>query len=519
LKKFFSNASIGVKVSMAPALALAGLVLVSATGWMSTRALSTELSRIGGQGVDSVVAAQAMATRMTDLHQRLYQSLTWEAIGQRADQIKALDDRLTKDLAEFNKTLATAAADGPADQRAAMSELGAGYKTYAKVAADTLDLKTAGVATAATFVVTLDGQYAKNQALVSNFVKSQLDSTHATVAEAEVSANRRGWLTAGISALVLAVCSVLSFIFVRAITGPLGHAARSAGALAQGDLRVRHDAPGSDATGRVLAGLDEVARNLTGLVTDIRGAAEQINVASGEIASGNADLSVRTEGTAASLQETAASVEQLTITIRSNADNARAANVLARDASTVAREGGVMVVDVVKTMDAINAQAKKIADIIGTIDGIAFQTNILALNAAVEAARAGEQGRGFAVVAAEVRSLAHRSAESAREIRTLIGSSVEQIDAGASQVQAAGQTMTRIIGAIERVSTTVDDIARAASEQATGIAQVNQTVAEMENSTQQNAAMVEQATAATDALNGQAQRLVQMLTQFRTTAA
>jgi methyl-accepting chemotaxis protein len=261
-----------------------------------------------------------------------------------------------------------------------------------------------------------------------------------------------------------------------------------------------------------------VARNLTGLVTDIRSTAEQINVASGEIATGNADLSTRTEGTASALQQTAASVEQLTATIRSNADNARAANVLARDASTVAREGGAMVVDVVSTMNAINAQAKKIADIIGTIDAIAFQTNILALNAAVEAARAGEQGRGFAVVASEVRSLAQRSADSAREIRTLIGSSVEQIDAGASQVQAAGQTMTRIIGAIERVSSTVDDIARAAGEQATGIAQVNQTVAEMENSTQQNAAMVEEATAATDALNGQAQRLVQMLTRFRTTA-
>ena len=518
MKQFFNNASIGLKVSMAPALALAGLVLVSAVGWMSTRALSTELSRIGGQGVDSVVAAQAMATRMTDLHQRLYQSLTWEAIGQRAEQIKALDDRLLKDLGDFNKTLADATANGPEDQRAAMNELGAGYKAYAKVAVDTLDLKTAGVATAATFVVTLDGQYAKNQALVSGVVKHQLDSTHAAVAEAEVGAKSRGLLVAGISLVVLAVCSVLSFVFVRAITGPLAHAAQSAGALAQGDLRGRHAAPSSDATGRVLAGLDEVARNLTGLVTDIRSTAEQINVASGEIATGNADLSTRTEGTASALQQTAASVEQLTATIRSNADNARAANVLARDASTVAREGGAMVVDVVSTMNAINAQAKKIADIIGTIDAIAFQTNILALNAAVEAARAGEQGRGFAVVASEVRSLAQRSADSAREIRTLIGSSVEQIDAGASQVQAAGQTMTRIIGAIERVSSTVDDIARAAGEQATGIAQVNQTVAEMENSTQQNAAMVEEATAATDALNGQAQRLVQMLTRFRTTA-
>ncbi len=518
MKQYFSNSSIGMKVSMAPALALVGLLLVSAVGWMSTRALSTELARIGGEGVDSVVNAQAMATRMTDLHQRLYQSLTWEAIGQRAELIKALDDRLLKDLGDFNKTLATAATEGPADQRAAMSELGAGYKTYAKVAADTLDLKTAGVATAATFVITLDGQFAKNQALVSDFVKRRLDSTHETVAEAGANANRRGWFIAGISLLALVVCSVLSFVFVRAITGPLGHAARSAASLAQGDLRVRHADPGSDATGRVLAGLDEVARNLTSLVTDIRGTAEQINVASGEIATGNADLSVRTEGTAAALQQTAASVEQLTTTIRSNADNARAANALARDASTVAREGGAMVVDVVQTMNAINAQAKKIADIIGTIDGIAFQTNILALNAAVEAARAGEQGRGFAVVAAEVRSLAQRSAESAREIRTLIGSSVEQIDAGASQVQAAGQTMTRIIDAIERVSATVDDIARAAGEQATGIAQVNQTVAEMENSTQQNAAMVEEATAATDALNGQARRLVQMLTRFRTTA-
>lgn len=518
MKTFLSNTSIGLKVSLAPGLALAGLVLVGLVGWSSTRSLSTQLAQIGGEGVNRLVSAQALSTRMTDIHQRLYQSLTWEAIGQRADKLKALDEALARDLAAMSKELDKAAADGPSEQRQTMAALSKGFNAYMKIANDTIDIKATGVATAATFVVTLDGEYAKNQTAVAAFVREQLDGTHTSVTQAASSAEQRGWLVAGVSVLVLVLCGVLSWVFARAITLPLGRAARSAGALALGDLTERHVAPGADATGRVLSGLDEVARNLSLLVTDIRGAAEQISVASGEIASGNANLSVRTEGTASALQQTAASVEQLTVTIRSNADNARTANELARDASTVAREGGAMVVEVVETMTSINAQAKKIAEIVGTIDGIAFQTNILALNAAVEAARAGEQGRGFAVVASEVRSLAQRSAESAREIRTLIGSSVEKIDAGATQVQAAGATMTRIIGAIEAVSGTVDGIARAAAEQATGIAQVNQTVAEMENSTQQNAAMVEQATAATDALSGQAQHLVQMLTRFRTAA-
>ena len=519
MKQLLSNTSIGLKVSLAPALALAGLVLVAVVGWVSNQSLSTELSRIGGEGVNRVVSAQALSTRMTGLHQKLYQSLTWEAIGQRAERIKALDDALLKDLGDLAKSLDGAAAAGPAEQRAAMAAIAKGFQTYAKIVTDTLDMKSAGVANAASYVVTLDGQFKVNQALVTAFVKQQLDDTQASVAAAEAEVQRRGWLIAGVSLGMLALCAGLSWVFVRAITQPLGRAAELAGALARGDLTSRQSDSGADATGRVLTALDEVARNLAGLVTDIRGTAEQISTASGEIASGNTDLSARTEGTASALQQAAASIEQLAATIRSNADNARAANELARDASSVAREGGAMVLEVVRTMDAINVQAKKIADIIGTIDGIAFQTNILALNAAVEAARAGEQGRGFAVVASEVRSLAQRSSEAAKEIRTLIGSSVEQIDAGATKVQAAGKTMDRIIGAIERVSSTVDDISRAAAEQATGIAQVNQSVAEMDHSTQQNAAMVEQATAATEALNDQAQRLVQMLTRFRTAAA
>jgi len=302
---------------------------------------------------------------------------------------------------------------------------------------------------------------------------------------------------------------------VRTITVPLTRAAQLAGSLAEGDLRARHGRAGSDATGRVLTALDDVARNLTTLVTDIQGTADEINTASSEIASGNADLSARTEGTASSLQQAAASIEQLSATIRASADNARDANKLASDASSVAREGGVMVANVVQTMDAINVRARKIGDIIGVIDGIAFQTNILALNAAVEAARAGEQGRGFAVVASEVRSLAQRSGDAAREIRTLISSSVEETTAGATKAQAAGQTMTRIVDAIEQVSQTVAGISRSASEQASGISQVNETVSEMERNTQQNAAMVEEATAATESLNSQTRNLVELLTRFR----
>jgi len=518
VNKLLRNTSIGLKVSLAPAIALAGLLLVACMGWIGNQAMVQDLQKIGSTSVERLVKAQTLAQRMTELHQRIYQSLTWEAIGQRADRIKTLDDQLLKDLTALAKSLdGVSTGDTDAD-RQAVAALDKGFKAYAKTAADTVDMKSAGVANAASYVVTLDGQYLANQQVLAAFVKQELAATRDTVGTAQAGVQRQGLLIGAVALSALLLAGGLSYVFIRSITKPLGRAAQLADALAEGDLTVRHATLGADATGRVLSALDQVARNLAALVADIRGTAEQISTASSEIASGNTDLSGRTEGAASALQQAAASVEELAATIRNNADNARAANALAKDASAVAREGGAMVADVVRTMDAINTQAKKIADIIGTIDGIAFQTNILALNAAVEAARAGEQGRGFAVVASEVRSLAQRSSEAAREIRSLIGSSVEQIDAGATKVQAAGATMERIVGAIEKVSHTVDDITHAAAEQATGIAQVNQSVAEMDRSTQQNAAMVEQATAATESLNAQAQHLVQLLTRFRTTA-
>jgi methyl-accepting chemotaxis protein len=258
--------------------------------------------------------------------------------------------------------------------------------------------------------------------------------------------------------------------------------------------------------------------SLHDLVDGIRRTAETISTASSEIAAGNSDLSTRTEAAAGSLQRAATSVQELVASLRQGAADADAARQQAVDAAQFAREGGTVVEAVVDTMARINNQAQRIGDIIGTIDGIAFQTNILALNAAVEAARAGEQGRGFAVVAGEVRTLAHRSAEAAREIRTLISSSVEQIEVGSTKVALAGQAMNRIVNAIEKVASSAEQISMSTAHQATGIARVNETVAEMDRSTQQNAAMVEQASAATESLRNQSQGLVSMLGSFQTRA-
>jgi methyl-accepting chemotaxis protein len=518
MNQLLRNAPIAVKVALAPAFAIACLVVVAFVGWLANRTLTEDLKSVGGAGVARVVNAQGFDTRLTELHQGMYQSLTWEAVGQREDKIKDLDAHLTKELDAFAKAI-KAASDDPAmapAQRASMATFAKGYDAYRKIALDTLDIKSAGVATATSYVVTLDGQYRQNQQAIQAFVHQELDATREAVAAAERSAARNAALVGLLSLAAIGLAAALSWFFSRAITAPLSQAATMADSLAQGDLKSRRFEASNDATGQVLSALQVVATNLSGIVKDIRATAEEVNTSSSEIAVGNADLSSRTESTASALQQTAASMSHLSTTIRNSADSARQANELARTASNVAREGGAAVADVVSTMDAINGQAKKIGEIIGTIDGIAFQTNILALNAAVEAARAGEQGRGFSVVAQEVRTLAQRSAEAAKEIRSLISSSVEQIDAGTGKVQVAGQTMSRIVDSIQHVSQMVNDIMHAAEEQASGIVQVNDAVLEMDRSTQQNAAMVEEAAAATESLRAQAQRLVEMLARFQT---
>ncbi|MFJ7565762.1 methyl-accepting chemotaxis protein [Herminiimonas sp. NPDC097707] len=300
------------------------------------------------------------------------------------------------------------------------------------------------------------------------------------------------------------------------ITRPLHEALKVAESVAEGDLTARSDmAATQDEPGLLLSALGRMQANLVRTVTQIRLGTDTIATASSEIASGNLDLSSRTEQQASSLEETASSMEELTSTVKQNADNSRQANQLAVAASTVAVKGGAVVSQVVDTMGAINNSAKKIVDIIGVIDGIAFQTNILALNAAVEAARAGEQGRGFAVVATEVRNLAQRSAAAAKEIKTLIGDSVEKVDAGSKLVAEAGTTMDEIVDGVKRVADIMAEITAASQEQSDGIEQVNQAVSQMDQVTQQNAALVEEAAAAAESLQDQAKNLAEAVSVFR----
>jgi methyl-accepting chemotaxis protein len=323
---------------------------------------------------------------------------------------------------------------------------------------------------------------------------------------------------AGIAvAIILAAILTGAMVLIRSIREPLREANELASRIAQGDLSARIDTSRGDEFGDLMKSLARMNEALAQMVQQVRQSTDSIATASAEIATGNHDLSVRTEQTSSNLQSTASAMEELTSTVSHSADNARQASQLASSASTVAQKGGAVVQEVVSTMGEINASSKKIADIIGVIDGIAFQTNILALNAAVEAARAGEQGRGFAVVAGEVRSLAGRSAEAAKEIKALINTSVQKVDSGAQLVSQAGDTMNEIVQSVRRVADVISEITAAAGEQSTGIAQVNTSIANLDQMTQQNAALVEQSAAAAQSLREQADQLAQAVAVFKLT--
>ena len=305
----------------------------------------------------------------------------------------------------------------------------------------------------------------------------------------------------------------------RWVALPLGELTHAVDALAQGDLTRTAHSGRQDEVGLLIRAVEAMRQRFATLFGELRLAVQSIETASAEIATGNQDLSQRTENTASNLQQAASSMEQLTGTVRQTADAATTANQLAGSASDTAGKGGAVVSQVVSTMDEIHTSSQKIADIIGTIDGIAFQTNILALNAAVEAARAGEQGRGFAVVAGEVRSLAQRSAEAAKEIKTLIGASVERVETGSRLVRDAGSTMGEIVASVQRVTDIIGEITAASAEQSQGIGQIGQSVHQLDQMTQQNAALVEQSAAAAQSLKEQAQRLTALMNTFRTEPA
>ncbi len=305
------------------------------------------------------------------------------------------------------------------------------------------------------------------------------------------------------------------FVFFRAIVRPVDDATTVARAIAAGDLTSKIDVRSEDEIGQLAQSLNDMQESLRRLVGDVRAGVDSVGASSAQIAVGNLDLRSRTEQQAASLEETAASMEQLTATVKQSADNAKQANPLAGSASAAAAKGGEVVRQVISTMEEIAAASKKISEIINVIDGIAFQTNILALNAAVEAARAGEQGRGFAVVAGEVRSLAQRSAQAAREIKSMISDSVEKVDAGNKLVNSAGASMSEIVGQVQRVADLIGEISAAAQEQSLGIGQVNEAVTRMDRVTQDNAALVEESAAAAANLRDQAGKLDQAVSVFR----
>lgn len=347
------------------------------------------------------------------------------------------------------------------------------------------------------------------------FVTYGFERVEAIRTDAAAQGNLFTIINAAVVLFALLMTLIIYLGLRRTVISPLGDAVKRLDAIAEADLTNPLPESGKNEIGRLLGAMGTMQQNLTNIVSRVREGSNEIHHGTREIASGNADLSSRTEQQAASIQETAASMEEMTATVKQNADNARQASTLAADASTTAERGGEVVAQVVQTMQGISTSSKKVADITSVIDSIAFQTNILALNASVEAARAGEQGRGFAVVAGEVRNLASRSADAAKEIKALIDASVTQIQQGSTLVEQAGTTMSDVVTAVRRVTDIMDEISAASQEQSDGIEQVSQAVGQMDQVTQQNAALVQEASAAAASLEEQANRLEQAVAVFK----
>ncbi|SDN93416.1 methyl-accepting chemotaxis sensory transducer [Rhodoferax sp. OV413] len=390
-------------------------------------------------------------------------------------------------------------------------------KNYILVRDAILDLKKEGKAEEASqmldqkFTPASKAYMSKMEELL-NTQRKDIDDQSRTIQDSYAT-SRNLMVALGVVSVLLSI--VIAWLLSGTITGPLAQASVIARQVASGDLTARIDTQRSDELGQLLTSLKTMQAGLVQVVANVRSGSESVATASAQIAEGNNDLSARTESQASALEQTAASMEELSSTVKQNADNARQANQLAMSASTVAIRGGEVVTQVVETMKGINESSRKISDIIQVIDGIAFQTNILALNAAVEAARAGEQGRGFAVVASEVRSLAGRSAEAAKEIKNLIGASVDRVAQGTALVDQAGSTMTEVVNSIRRVTDIMGEISAASNEQSLGVAQVGEAVTQMDQATQQNAALVEEMAAAASSLRTQAQDLVQVVAVFK----
>lgn len=504
---------IGTRLGFGFAVMFALSILIASIGIMQLQAVADETAEM----MDQPLAKERM---ITDWYSKID-----SAIRRTTAIAKSSDVSLSLFFAE-EAAASTKRVNGLLDQieplltseeKLLYEKIGAQRKIYYSARNSIADLKKEGQVEEAEqiFQVVFVPAAHLYQNLVQELLDMQRQAIDTTAVDIETAAATSRHFLAGIAILVLVFGVFCAWWLTTGITRPLQRAVDAARRVADGDLSGEIVVDSTDEPGQLLHTLNEMNHSLSHIVSNVRSGTDSIATAASQIAAGNMDLSSRTEEQASSLEQTAASMEELTSTVKQNADSARQANQLAMSASEVARKGGDVVSQVVDTMISINDSSKRIVDIISVIDSIAFQTNILALNAAVEAARAGEQGRGFAVVATEVRNLAQRSAAAAREIKNLIGDSVDKVAIGSKLVNEAGSTMAEVVASVRRVTDIMSAITAASQEQSTGIEQVNQAIAQMDQVTQQNAALVEEAAAAAESLQNQAEALSQVVGSFQ----
>lgn len=506
---------LGAKLLAAP---LATATVVLAGGQLSNWMLSREAATVRAdfqERLSDFKTVGSVQLQLGQLHASVYRSVALVASTDEA-ALRTFRAGLKTQLEGAKRTIATVVDNGEVDPalREAVDRVGPQIDSYLKQADEAIDLSSVDPNTGIAALQSADKSF---QALAATaaVIVARIDELNDVAMEASAARSRRTiWLFGALGTLAASVAVGLSWWLQRRLVQDVKRASDVAEAVAQGRLDAVPQARRDDEVGDLLQALGHMTQELSGSMRTVQDSSRAIHSASVEIASGSVDLSRRTEQTAANLQQTASSMEHLTGNVDSSADAARQASQLAGSAAEVAQRGGAAVARVVATMDEIHAASRRIADIIGTIDAIAFQTNILALNAAVEAARAGEQGRGFAVVAGEVRGLAQRSAEAAREIKSLIGASVEKVDSGSQLVADAGTTMDEIVASVQRVADIIGEVTAAATEQSRGIGQVNGAVSDLDKMTQQNAALVEQSSAAAESLKEQATRLGEVVRRF-----
>ncbi|MBN3810919.1 methyl-accepting chemotaxis protein [Paraburkholderia sp. Ac-20347] len=512
---FLSHLKIGPRLSAGFVVVLLLLGAVGGIGLLQASRIYDGTRALGDDWLPSVQTLGRLRSVADDVRRTSLRSL----LAVDAADKDTLRTQHAQFITDFASTLdAYSKLISSADERRFYDEINAAWTAYLDNDKQLQVLADAGDSRAAEARVLASGASAKSfataQSLINDDIKLNQQGAEAEVARAKSAyAGAFAW-TLGLVALAIALGVVIALFITRSITAPLARAVSVAETVARGDLTARIEVTGNDEASQLLSALRHMNERLVDLVGRVRTGSEGIATAAAQIAAGNTDLSQRTEEQAASLEETAASMEELTATVKQNADNATQGNTLAGQASSTATRGGEVVGRVVDTMRDISQSSEQVAQIISVIEGIAFQTNILALNAAVEAARAGEQGRGFAVVAGEVRTLAQRSATAAKEIKTLISASVERVANGSTLATDAGNTMDEVVKAVRRVNDIIGEISAASSEQRAGIEEISRAVTQMDSGTQQNAALVEEATAAAQSLDDQAKVLKRLVSKF-----